>query len=149
MSRAEVLDGFITVNQDIAANTTFTVADSAAIDDGGTALEVADAKTMRVTFSNQELSFGFTLDGNNYTVDGKTKDFNEELSRVATAISSTNVDLTAVNNAGVLEITNNTGAAVAFSGNLASAGSAAVTTVRLVISTATLPPPSRPMPTLF
>ena len=129
VSRAEVLDGFITVNQDIAATATFTVANGDAIEDGSSnALEVADAKTMRVTFSNQELSYGFTLDGNNYTIDGKTKDFNEELSRVATAISSTNVDLTAVNNAGVLEITNNTGAAVAFSGNLASAGSSAVTT---------------------
>ena len=118
LSTSEVPDGFITVNMDVSGNTTYTVdngeffTETAAT--GGTALDIDAGKTGRISFSNQNLSYTLKLDADgdstfeSYTIDGATKDFNTELTRVANEISAKGgVTLTATNKSGVLEIVNN------------------------------------------
>ena len=118
LSTSEVPDGFITVNMDVSGNTTYTVdngeffTETAAT--GGTALDIDAGKTGRISFSNQNLSYTLKLDADgdstfeSYTIDGATKDFNTELTRVANEIAAKGgVTLTATNKSGVLEIVNN------------------------------------------
>ena len=138
LTSAAVDPGFLTVEADISTPAPeiieageFITADQAT----GTGLAIAAGDTGRVQFSNQDLSytFSFAADGSTdvaYVIDGATKDFNAELSRVADEISAAGgVDVTATNNGGVLEIVNNTGAALSFLGTtaLASPGIDAVT----------------------
>jgi flagellin len=123
VTSAQVPDGFLTVNVDVSAdaveiieNDEFMTADQAT----GTPLEVAAGKTARIQFSNQDLSYTFFVDNAagtevSYTVDGITKDFNEEVTRVAAAITAAGgLDVTATNKGGVLEIVNNTASAITF-----------------------------------
>ena len=120
LSTSEVPDGFITVNQDVSGTTAYTVdngqffTQEAGTATGGTQLEVAAGKTGRISFSNQNLSYTLKLDADadstfeSYTIDGATKDFNTELTRVANEIAAKGgVTLTATNKSGVLEIVNN------------------------------------------
>ena len=129
--------GFMTVDLDVGTASTPVV-----IEDGefitsdqqtGTGLAIADGKTATVNFSNQNLKYTFsgTFDGTNnvaYSIDGKDADFMTELSRVATEITNAGTGISAVNNAGVLEISNTTGGAISFKGDTAatSPGVAAV-----------------------
>jgi len=129
--------GFMTVDLDVGTASTpvviedgeFITADQAT----GTGLAIADGKTATVNFSNQNLKYTFsgTFDGTNnvaYSIDGKDADFMTELSRVATEITNAGTGISAVNNAGVLEISNTTGGAISFKGDTAatSPGVAAV-----------------------
>ena len=118
------------LHQKTIENGEFLTADQAT----GTGLAIAAGKTGRMQFSNQDLSytFKFAADGTNqvaYTIDGATKDFNAEVSRVADAISAAGgVNVTATNNGGLLEIVNNTAGALSFDGAtaIASPGVSAV-----------------------
>ena len=138
VTSAAVDPGFLTVEADIGTpapeiieHGEWITADQAS----GTGLAIATTKTGRVQFSNQDLSytFSFAADGSTdvaYTIDGATKDFNAELSRVADEISAAGgVDVTATNNGGVLEIVNNTAGSLSFLGTtaLAAPGVDAVT----------------------
>ena len=80
---------------------------------GGTLLVLEDTKTAKLGFSNSDLSYGLELGGAAYTIDGKTKDFQDELTRVAQEITSANAGVTAANVNGILEISNASGADVA------------------------------------
>ena len=102
---------------DVSGNTTYTV------DNGefftkllqlAVRLDIDAGKTGRISFSNQNLSYTLKLDADgdstfeSYTIDGATKDFNTELTRVANEIAAKGgVTLTATNKSGVLEIVNN------------------------------------------
>ena len=79
----------------------------------GTLLVLEDTKTAKLGFSNSDLSYGLELGGAAYTIDGKTKDFQDELTRVAQEITSANAGVTAANVNGILEISNASGADVA------------------------------------
>jgi flagellin len=123
VTSAAVSPGFVTVEQDISSSSPVTIENgeyfsSTTGASGGTVLDIDAAKTGRLQFSNQDLSYTFKLDiggSQTYVVDGATKDFNAELSRVAEEISAAGgIDVTATNNGGVLEIVNNTGAAIEF-----------------------------------
>ncbi|WP_298675166.1 flagellin [uncultured Lentibacter sp.] len=138
VTSAAVSPGFVTVEQDISSSSPVTIENGEYFSSntgasGGTVLDIDAAKTGRLQFSNQDLSYTFKLDiggSQTYVVDGATKDFNAELSRVAEEISAAGgIDVTATNNGGVLEIVNNTGAALSFLGTtaLASPGIDAVT----------------------
>lgn len=138
-------DSFVTINEDVTGNTTYTIADTEfATQDGltnGTVLAIATTKTGRIQFGNQELATAFTIDwadqdtANNtayatqtYTID-VTKDFNDELDRIAAAISlHGGLEITAVNNGGSLEINNQSADSVTFHAGtaVAAAGVAAV-----------------------
>ena len=129
LTSSAVSAGFLTVEADISnpapeiiENGEFITADQAT----GTGLEIAAGDTGRVQFSNQDLSYTFQFDADNdgtftsYTVDGATKDFNAELTRVAEEISAEGgIDVTATNNGGVLEIVNNTADGLDFKGDTA------------------------------
>jgi len=138
VTSAQVPDGYLTIEQDVATPAPVQVSDGEYLttngNNGGTVLSIADGDTASVAFSNQDLKYQFQLDpdGNGavtYTVDGKTKNFQAELTRVAQEISAAGgVGLSAVNNGGVLEISNTTGGAVNFVDAAVSApGEAAVT----------------------
>jgi len=79
----------------------------------GTLLVLEDTKTAKLGFSNSDLSYGLELGGAAYTIDGKTKDFQDELTRVAQEITSANAGVTAANVNGILEISNASGSDVA------------------------------------
>ena len=79
----------------------------------GTLLVLEDTETAKLGFSNSDLSYGLELGGAAYTIDGKTKDFQDELTRVAQEITSANAGVTAANVNGILEISNASGADVA------------------------------------
>ena len=100
-----------------ASGATITVAHGGApTSDGtssGTLLVLEDTKTAKLGFSNSDLSYGLELGGASYTIDGKTKDFQDELTRVAQEITSANTGVTAANVNGILEISNASGANVA------------------------------------
>jgi len=140
VTSGQVSAGFLTVELDAQnatpapktiENAEFLTADQAT---NATGLAIAAGKTGRMQFSNQDLSytFKFAADGTNqvaYTIDGATKDFNAEVSRVADAISAAGgVNVTATNNGGLLEIVNNTAGALSFDGAtaIASPGVSAV-----------------------
>ena len=139
VTSARVDAGFLTIDADISNSAPVIIEDTefmTANQASGTGLTVASGDTARVQFSNQDLSYTFQFDavGDDsfveYTVDGKSKDFNAELTRVAQEISAAGgIDVTATNNGGVLEITNNRADALNFKGDTAisSPGIAAVT----------------------
>ena len=124
-------DSFLTFNADVTGTTTTTVAhDESLTSDlttGGTALTIATTKTGRISFGNQELANSFSIDwtagsvngvvataASTYTVD-VTKDFNDELDRIAMEISQDGgLNVTAVNNGGSLEINNQSTGAITF-----------------------------------
>ena len=128
ITSAKVEDGFITVDQDISVTTDavatvengeYLTTDQAT---GTTALQIASNKTGRLQFSNQDLKYTFAIDwgqtngvtgtgsAKTYTIDGASKDFNEEVARVAAEISADGGTLVAASNqGGVLEIVNNDG----------------------------------------
>ena len=128
ITSAKVEDGFITVDQDISVTTDavatvengeFLTTDQGT---GNTALQIASNKTGRLQFSNQDLKYTFAIDwgatggvtgtgsAKTYTIDGASKDFNEEVARVAAEISADGGTLVAASNqGGVLEIVNNDG----------------------------------------
>ena len=130
LTSSAVSAGFLTVEADISTpapeiieNGEFITADQAT---NATGLAIAAGDTGRVQFSNQDLSYTFEFDADDdgtftsYTVDGATKDFNAELTRVAEEISAEGgVDVTATNNGGVLEIVNNTSGDLSFKGDTA------------------------------
>jgi flagellin len=138
-------DSFITFNADVTGTTTATVAHGEALTAdlsvGGTASTIATTKTGRISFGNQELANSFSIDwtagsvngvvataASTYTVD-VTKDFNDELDRIANEISADGgLNVTAVNNGGSLEINNQSTGAITFATTAISAeGFAAVT----------------------
>ena len=69
-----------------------------ATDDGlltGNLLTVKAGTTAKVGFSNSDLAYSLEVAGTTYTLDGKTKDFQDELTRVAQEITSANAGVTA------------------------------------------------------
>jgi flagellin len=124
-------DSFLTFNADVTGTTTTTVAHGESLTSdlstGGTALTIATTKTGRISFGNQELANSFSIDwtagsvngvvataASTYTVD-VTKDFNDELDRIAMEISQDGgLNVTAVNNGGSLEINNQSTGAITF-----------------------------------
>ena len=141
LSRTAVDAGFVTFQPDVAAATTHTTENGENFDDAqdgsGTAYTVADTKTARMTFSNQNLSYtlavDMALDGTHetYTIDGATKDFQAELTRVANEMSAAGgSDVTVTNNSGVLQITNTSGSDILFdkSATLTAPGVSSVAT---------------------
>jgi flagellin len=139
ITSSAVPNGYMTIDVDTSSSSPVNIdsgeyTSSTPAASGGTALGVATGKTGTISFSNQDLSysFSFVADGTNtvvYTVDGKTKDFQAELTRVANEITAAGgTGLAAINNGGVLEITNTTGSTVSFADAAISApGEAAVT----------------------
>ena len=88
-----------------------------ATDDGlltGNLLTVKAGTTAKVGFSNSDLAYSLEVAGTTYTLDGKTKDFQDELTRVAQQITSANANVTAANVNGILEISNASATALAF-----------------------------------
>ena len=133
LTSAKVEDGFITIDQDITSTTDVpeVIADGEYItadQSSGTGLTIASDKTARMQFSNQDLKYTFSIawgaspaaGDKTYTIDGATKDFMAEVTRVANEISTDGgIDVTANNNAGSLEIVNNTSADISFKGDSA------------------------------
>ena len=140
VTTSQVEAGFFTLDADVSDSTDAALiiengekADSAR-DGTGTVLDIDANKTGRLQFSNQSLKYNFTITLGGatkaYEIDGITKDFNSEVSRVASAISADGgLNITASNNGGVLEITNNTSNALEFDKTTAwtSPGVSAVT----------------------
>jgi len=138
VTSAAVPNGFLTIEQDIATpapkvidSGDFLTSDG---NTGSAVLKIATGKTGSVAFSNQDLSYTFQLENSagtavSYTVDGKDKDFQAELTRVANEITANGGSgISAVNNGGVLEISNTTGSDLEFVDAAVSApGEAAVT----------------------
>ena len=140
ITSAAVPDGYMTIDQDVSSSDPKVIESgeypsSTPAASGGTVLAIADAKTGNISFSNQDLKYTFQMDvdgdstAETYIVDGKDKDFMAELTRVATEITNTGgTGVSAVNNGGVLEISNTSGSAVSFQDATVSApGEAAVT----------------------
>jgi len=84
VTSAQVPDGYLTIEQDVATPAPVQVSDGEYLttngNNGGAVLSIADGDTASVAFSNQDLKYQFQLDpdGNGavtYTVDGKTKKF--------------------------------------------------------------------------
>ena len=141
VTSSAVPDGYLTIDTDgtgsgagalTVSNGEFLTADQ----NTGTGLKFdSGGATGTVSFSNQDLVYKFKLNTGGsmteYTVDGATRDFQAELTRVAAAITSdAGAGTTAVNRDGVLEITVATGGtALSFSGGaaLSSPGIDAVT----------------------
>ena len=135
LSTQAVQAGFITVDPDNATgsdeevieNGEFITADQAT----GTGLAVADGKTGTVQFSNQNLSYTFSIAYGagqgavaardvSYTVDGTGGDFMGSLTTIAAQISADGgANVAAVNNGGRLEISNTSGANLSFKGDTA------------------------------
>ena len=140
VTSSAVPNGYMTITPDVGTPAPKDIASgqypsSTEAASGGTVLEIATAKTGSIAFSNQDLKYTFQMDvdgdttAETYVIDGKTKNFQAELTRVANEITATGgTGLSAVNNGGVLEITNTTGSAVKFVDSSVSApGEAAVT----------------------
>ena len=138
VTSAAVPNGYLTIDQDVSSSAPVQISSGEYLTatgvTGAAVLDIDNGKTGNVSFSNQDLSYTFQLNPSGsaavtYVVDGKTKDFQAELTRVANEITAAGgTGLSAVNNGGVLEITNTTGSAVAFVDAAISApGEAAVT----------------------
>jgi flagellin len=128
ITSAEIPDGAITfenVGDGTDTGVTATIADGAAIT-GAAALQVEDGSTAKINFSNTDLAYGFTFGGTAYTVSGTSGNFQSNLTALAQQITNDNTGVTAANVNGLLEISNTSGAAVAFSGNVSAPGVAAV-----------------------
>lgn len=80
---------------------------------GGALLTVEDGTTAKIGFSNSDLTYALEFGGTTYTLDGQNANFQDELTRVAQAITSANAGVTAANVNGLLEISNASGADVA------------------------------------
>jgi len=147
LSTQAVQAGFVTVDESILAADTgdehiiehdeyFSSTPGAS---GGTVIDIDDGKTGSMQFSNQNLSYSFTIafqagqggtaaHDKTYTVDGTAGDFMGSLTAVAAQISSDGgVNVAAVNNGGRLEISNTSGTAITFKdAQLAAPGVSAV-----------------------
>jgi flagellin len=96
---------------------------------GGGTLVIEDGTTAKFNFSNSDLDYVFTIDGVNYTLEGKTKDFQAELTRVAQEITSAVTDVTATNTNGILQIANSSGADVDLAADTVAVSAAGIAAV--------------------
>lgn len=145
LSTSQVPNGFITVNADVSGTTTHTIDHDGYMSTdptqaSQTAINIDGGKTGRITFSDQNLKYTFALDvdadgtvdaDESFEIDGLTKDFSAELTRVANEISAQGgINVTATNKSGVLEIVNNnasgTGIVLDNTAQLSAPGVAAV-----------------------
>jgi len=129
ITSAEIPDGAITfenVGDTSGTGVTATIADGSAISNTNGVLQVEDGSTAKLNFSNTDLAYGFTFGATAYTVSGTSGSFQSNLTALAQQITNDHAGVTAANVNGLLEISNTSGAAVVFGGNVSAPGIAAV-----------------------